>query len=232
MQHHRGPTRAPRKRHKPEHGASAPGQLWSWDITYIPTVIRGCFFYLYMMEDVFSRKIVAWRLEESESMELSSQLLERGCQDEGIAPGDLVMHSDNGGPMKGSTMLATMQRLGVMASFSRPSVSNDNAFAEALFRTLKYRPGDPRQGFETLEQARQWVEKFVEWYHEEHRHSAIGWVTPGQRHRGEDREIHKVRRQTYEAAKARHPGRWKGRPVRQWKRPTEVYLSPRQPDGL
>lgn len=232
MQHHRGPTRAPRKRNKPEHGASAPGQLWSWDITYISTRIRGSFYYLYMIEDVFSRKIVGWSLEESESMELSSQLLERSCQDEGIAAGDLVMHSDNGGPMKGSTMLATMQRLGVMASFSRPSVSNDNAFAEALFRTLKYRPGYPRQGFETLEQAREWVERFVEWYNEEHRHSAIGWVTPGQRHRGEDKEIHEARRQTYEAAKARHPERWQGRQVRQWKRPAEVYLSPRQPNGL
>lgn len=232
MQHHRGPTRAPRKRPKPDHGAREPGQVWCWDITYLPTRVRGRFWYLYLMEDVFSRKIVGWSLQECESMEFSSQLLERACQDEGIPPGELVVHSDNGSPMKGSTMLATMQRLGVVASFSRPSVSHDNAFAEALFRTLKYRPEYPRQGFETLEQAREWVEGFVQWYNEEHRHSAIGWVTPGQRHRGEDRDIHERRRQTYEAAKARHPERWKGRDVREWKRPTEVYLTPRRADGL
>jgi hypothetical protein len=153
---------------------------------YLPTAVRGIFFYLYLMVDLFSRKVVGFRVHEAESMELSPELLEASLRSEGVGGAGLVVHADNGGPMKGSTMLATMQRLGVVPSFSRPSVSDDNAYAEAFFRHLKYAPSYPRKPFATAEEARRWVERFVRWYNDEHRHSGIRFVTPSERHRGED----------------------------------------------
>ena len=126
--------------------ASGPNQVWSWDITWLRTPVRGMFHYLYLIVDLYSRKIVAWSVHEEESAELASALASEACYLEGVAPGDVVLHADNGAPMKGATMLATLHTLGVMASFSRPSVSDDNPFSEALFRTLKYRPQYPERG--------------------------------------------------------------------------------------
>ena len=135
---HRRLERAAYKRHKPRAlVATAPNQVYCWDITYLPTQVRGTYFYLYLFVDLFSRKIVGWQVFDCESAELASQLLMDICQRHAVAPGQLTVHSDNGAPMKGETMLATMQRLGVAASRSRPAVSNDNPFSEALFRTLK-----------------------------------------------------------------------------------------------
>src|SRR5688500_5498258 len=125
--------------------------------------------------------------------------------------------------MKGSTMLATMQRLGVVPSFSRPSVSNDNAYTEAFFRHLKYAPGYPRTPFATVDEARRWVERFVHWYNNEHRHSGIRLVTPVDRHRGEDGAVLAARRAVYERARRRRPERWSG-PVRDWTPAAEVAL--------
>ena len=146
------------------HIATGPNQIWSWDITYLKSPIGGEFYYLYLFIDIWSRKIVGWDVFEKECMEYSSLLVEKAIKIEGIKNGDLVIHSDNGGPMKGATMLATMQKLGVIPSFSRPSVSDDNPYSESLFRTLKYCPEFPKRPFCSLIESKNWVNKFVDWY--------------------------------------------------------------------
>ena len=179
--------------------------------------------------DIFSRKIVGWQDYDPESSELASEVIRDICERENIAPNQVVLHSDNGSPMKGATMLATLQALGVMPSFSRPAVSNDNPFSESLFKTMKYRPAYPRHPFENLLAARQWVGAFVHWYNHEHRHSAIGFVTPAQRHAGLDAALQKKRAEVYEAAKATHPERWSGA-TRNWQPVTMVHLNPEKPE--
>jgi putative transposase len=177
--------------------------------------------------DIFSRKIVGWQVYEVESSELASEVMRDIGVRENIAPNQVVLHSDNGSPMKGATMLATLQTLGVMPSFSRPAVSNDNPFSESLFKTLKYRPTYPQRPFETLLAARQWVSTFARWYNEEHRHSAIRFVTPAERHAGLDRALLDKRVDVYEAAKQKHPERWSGT-TRNWQPIPVVHLNPDQ----
>lgn len=225
MQHHRARSR-PSVSRPHEHTASAPWQVASWDITYLPSLVRGQFFYLYLVEDVWSRKILGWAVHEEESAELAAALVDRIRLDAGgIDLRGWVLHSDNGGPMKGATMLATLQRLGVVPSFSRPGVSDDNPFSEALFRTLKYCPRYPSKSFASLEEARAWVARFVVWYNQEHQHSGIGYVTPAARHAGDDIAILAARRAVYQRARRRHPARWAG-DTRQWERPPTVTLNP------
>ena len=144
--------------------AYGANQVWSWDITYLPSTIKGQFVRLYRVLDVFSRLIVGWEVHWEESAENASTLIGKACLGQNISPDQLALHSDNGSPMKGATMLATLQKLGVVPSFSRPSVSDDNPYSEALFRTLKYTPAYPSKRFEDLEQARGWVQAFVTWY--------------------------------------------------------------------
>jgi len=228
---HRGKAKpATRQRPKPLQ-ADAPNQLWSWDITYLASTVKGAFFYLYLIMDVFSRKIVGWEVDDSESAERAAAVCRKAHLREGIADDALVLHSDNGSPMKGATMLATLQRLGVMPSFSRPSVSDDNPYSEALFKTLKYHPGFPEKPFESLEEARRWVVGFEHWYNEIHHHSALRFVTPAQRHRGEDIDILAQRHALYEVAKAQHPERWSG-PTRNWRPEEVVYLNPGKPPKM
>jgi putative transposase len=222
---HRQPSK-PRMHHKPqEHVATGPGQVLCWDITYLPTAVRGHFFFLYVFLDIFSRKIVGWGVHDEQCGEFASQLLEAVCDDLDVASAGLVLHSDNGKPMKGSSMLSTMQWLGIVPSFSRPQVSDDNPYIESLFRTLKYRPGVADQRFATLDDAVQWVQHFVHWYNHEHLHSGIGFVTPDERHDGRDVQILADRRRLYANAQKQHPERWTG-PVRAWKRPQVVRLNP------
>lgn len=223
--HHRGHSRAPRRRPVSTHRADGPNQLWAWDITYLASAVKGEYYYWYMMMDVYSRKIVAHEVHPHEGMQEASQLLLRARLAEGCPLQPLVLHSDNGAAMKGSTMLATMQQLGVVASFSRPRVSNDNAYAESLFRTCKYRPGYPRKPFASLEAARQWVQGFVQWYNHAHRHSGLKFVTPQQRHLGLADEILAKRKAVYEQAKAANPARWSGE-VRNWSLADAVWLNP------
>lgn len=200
--HRRGKAEAPRAVAKPKgYGAAGPNQLWSWDITFLASSVRGAFYRLYLILDVFSRKIVGWEVHTEESAAHASTLIRKACLAEGIVEEGLVLHSDNGGPMKGATMLATLQKLGVVPSFSRPSVSDDNPYSESLFRTLKYSPVYPGKPFESIEAARQWVHGFVQWYNTKHRHSAIRYVTPNQRHNGEERSLLKQRQAVYEEAK-------------------------------
>ena len=228
--HRRGRAEQPKAHPKPKgFNATGPNQLWSWDITYLASSIRGIFYYLYLIEDVFSRKIVGWEIHESESAAHASQLIRKTCLAESIHEEGLVLHSDNGSPMKGATMLATLQRLSVVPSFSRPSVSDDNPYSESLFRTLKYVPNYPDKPFESLEAAREWVHAFVTWYNESHRHSAIGFVTPVQRHSGEDVVILQARKALYELAKAQRPERWSGA-TRDWSRKNVVWLNPASDD--
>lgn len=225
QQHHRGRAKAPRQRPVSTHRATGPNQLWAWDITYLPSAIKGEYYYWYMMMDVFSRKIVAHEVHPHEGMAEAGQLLRRASLVEGRIMQPLVLHSDNGSAMKGSTMLATMQQLGVVASFSRPRVSNDNAYAESLFRTCKYRPGYPRQPFASLDEARQWVQGFVRWYNHEHKHSGLKFVTPNQRHQGLADEVLAYRKQVYEEAKVRQPQRW-SKGTRNWELENVVWLNP------
>lgn len=225
---HRGAERPAQKRHKPRAlSATAPDQLFSWDITYLPTQVKGVFFYLYLFMDIFSRKIIGWQVYETESTELAGEVMRDICAREKIVPNQVVLHSDNGSPMKGATMLATLQSLGVMPSFSRPAVSNDNPYSESLFRTLKYRPTYPQRPFEHLLAARQWVSNFVLWYNNEHRHSAIGFVTPAERHAGQDVDLLNQRHKVYQAARQKHPERWSGA-TRNWQSIRIVHLNPDQ----
>jgi transposase InsO family protein len=224
MMKHRGRAKAPVKRPKAEHSATGPHQLWSWDITYMRAVVPGTFFYLYLVLDVWSRKIVGWEVHEHENDDLSSALMLRIAKELGISLARLVLHSDNGGPMKGATMVATLQNLGVIQSFSRPSVSDDNPYSEALFRTMKYKPGYPAKPFETVEEARVWVAEFVRWYNTEHLHSAIRYVTPEARHNGLDLVVLEKRSVVYERARRRHPERWT-RSTRNWSHIETVMLN-------
>lgn len=207
--------------------ARNPNEVWSWDITYLSSPLRGAYYYLYLVEDVFSRLIVGWTIEEVESAEHAARLIDRACQEQGIARGKLTLHSDNGAPMTGATLLATLERLGVVPSLSRPSVSDDNPYSESLFKTLKYRPSYPESAFSGIDQAREWVSRFVKWYNTEHLHSAIRFVTPGSRHLGLDKTILAKRAAVYENAQRLNPLRWSGQ-TRNWSPITEVYLNPKK----
>lgn len=223
---HRSATRPASGKSKPRsHTASGPCQVWTWDITYLRAAVRGTFYYLYLVLDIWSRKIVGWEVHEDESMDLAAELAEKTCAAESVEPGSLVIHSDNGGPMKGATMLATLQRLGIAASFSRPRVSDDNAMCEAIFRTLKYRPGFPRKPFASLDAARAWVADFVTWYNGEHLHSALRYVAPNDRHERRDAAILEKRDVVYRGAKKRAPRRWTG-DTRDWTPIGDVTLNP------
>ncbi len=205
--------------------ATGPNEIYSWDITYLPSHIKGLFFYLYLVMDIYSRKIVGWQVYEAESSALAADLMTDICHREGIKRNQVTLHSDNGSPMKGATMLATLQELGVIPSFSRPSVSNDNPYSESLFRTLKYRPEYPEKPFKDVTGARHWVNSFVEWYNQDHLHSAIKYVTPEQRHQGKDRAILAKRDTVYKVAKEKNPKRW-SRNTRNWAPIEIVKLNP------
>lgn len=217
----------PAKHHPPHaYEASGPNQVWSWDITYLPTPVRGLYFYLYMIMDIYSRKIVGWSVHETECSQQASDLIKQACLDENVARDQLVLHSDNGSPMKGATMLAMLEALGVLPSFSRPSVSDDNPYSESLFKTLKYHPTFPRfTKFATITDARAWCEKFSGWYNNEHLHSALKFITPQQRHAGADKMIMKKRHAVYKMAKIQNPERWSGN-TRNWVLPEIITLNP------
>lgn len=225
LSEHRGFSK-PRIVERPKaYEATRPNQIYSWDITYLQSSVRGQFYYLYLFLDLFSRKIVGWSVHDNQDMELSSILLADICKKEKINKHQIVVHADNGGPMKGATMLATMQKLGIVPSFSRPSVSNDNPYSESLFKTLKYCPIYPTKPFEDIESSIIWMQKFVNWYNTEHLHSGINFVTPESKHAGNDIEILENRNKIYKAAKAKNPNRWSGK-TRNWDAVTAVKLNP------
>jgi len=225
---HRGRAQAPTTSKPPTtHTSTAPRQVWCWDMTYLPTQVLGQWFYLYLILDLYSRKIVGYTIEAKDDADHAALLLKRTALAEGIhARMDKpVLHGDNGATLKATTVLAMLHWLGVKPSYSRPRVSDDNAFAESLFRTAKYRPEFPGKGFATLEEARAWGAEFVSWYNTEHRHSGIRYVTPAQRHAGEDKAILEARHDLYQAAREANPARWSGQ-TRNWSPIVAVTLNP------
>lgn len=212
------------------HRATRPNQVWSWDITWLPTPVRGKYLYLYLVMDVWSRRIVGWTVDDHESADVAAALIAQACRDGDVDPRGLVLHSDNGSPMRGNTMLSTLQQLGIVPSFSRPHVSDDNPYSEALFRTLKHTPAYPPRLFENLAAARRWVARFVDWYNREHRHSGIRFVTPDERHFGREHDVLARRRRLYARAQRANPERWT-RGIRDWSPIGLVTLNPeRKPD--
>ena len=233
QQHRRGRANASGGRKPTSYVATGPNQVWSWDITYLRSDIAGQYYYLYMVEDIYSRMLVAWEIHETESADYASEMIQKACLKHGIGQLDnlLVLHSDNGSPMKGATMLSTLQRLGIVPSFSRPRVSNDNPYSESVFRTMKYRPDYPTKPFGSLTESREWAAGFVSWYNKEHKHSSLKFVTPYQRHYGQAEECLNKRKQLMEQAKTRNPERWGGRSTRDWSLPDEVWLNPERQEA-
>tara|TARA_R110001583_G_C5596585_1_gene404197 strand:+ start:427 stop:1407 length:981 start_codon:yes stop_codon:yes gene_type:complete len=224
--HQRGRAKKPQRHKAPTtHTAKAPNELWSWDITYLPSRVRGQYYYLYLVLDIYSRKGVGWEVHNSESGEDAAALMQRAVMREQCFQKPLVLHSDNGAPMKSLTLQAKLYELKITPSHSRPRVSNDNPYSESVFRTLKYCPAWPSQGFESLLAAREWVEEFMRWYNHDHCHSQIKFVTPAQRHAGKDVAILAGRNKVYEQAKNRRPERWTGN-TRNWIPIGDVTLNP------
>lgn len=216
----------PKSRQKPrELIAYGPNQVWCWDVTYLPSTIKGIFYYLYLVMDIFSRKIVGWTVQPVESCEHASWLFQDICRAEKIDKNQISLHSDNGAIMKGSTLLATLQMLGIIPSFSRPAVSNDNPYSEAIFKTLKYCPSYPEELFQSISDARVWVQGFVHYYNIEHYHSSLKFITPHQRHTHQAETIIEQRNKVYQEAKQQHPERW-SKNIRNWQLPLSVALNP------
>ncbi|MUV38688.1 hypothetical protein JNUCC1_02542 [Lentibacillus sp. JNUCC-1] len=230
MQNHRGRSQKPKKRIPESHLATAPNQVWTWDITWLGGPVKGLFYRLYLILDLFSRKVVGWEVWETEEAQYAEKLVKKAVLKEEIKGRPLVLHSDNGSPMKAATFLGLLETLGIQSSFSRPRVSNDNPYSEAMFRTLKYRPEFPHEGFVSLEEARKWASQFVEWYNDVHLHSALNFVTPVQCHNGAYKDILAQRQVIYEQAKQKHPERWGSRGTRDWSPHEEVALNPMRED--
>ena len=209
----RGRAQPPRTSRPPTtHIATRPGDVWCWDVTFLPAQIQGRWFYFYLILDLYSRKIVGFEVHDTDSAEHAAHLARRTALAEGVhaKPVRPVLHGDNGATLKATTVLAMLHWLGIEPSYSRPRVSDDNAFAEALFRTAKYRPEFPPKGFADLDAARQWAARFVHWYNQEHRHSGIRYVTPAQRHAGQDGPVLAARHGFLPRARSRNPQRWSG----------------------
>jgi putative transposase len=225
---HRGRAKAAKASRPPTtHIASAARQVWCWDMTYLPAVVMGRWFHLYLILDLYSRKIVGWEVHDTDDSEHAVHLVRRTALAEGIAMMRTkpVLHGDNGSTLKATTVLAMLNWLGVKPSYSRPRVSDDNAYAESLFRTAKYRPEFPVKGFADLDAARHWAAGFVRWYNHEHRHSGIRYVSPAQRHDGQDRAILDARHALYTRARSVNPARWSGA-TRNWSPIGPVTLNP------
>ncbi|WP_158501561.1 IS3 family transposase [Vitiosangium sp. GDMCC 1.1324] len=200
---------------------SAPNQIWSWDITYLKGLRKGSSLYLYLMMDVFSRRIMGWQVHMEERAEHAATFIRTACEQNSIKPAGLVLHSDNGRPMRGAEMLCALRGLGITPSFSRPQVSNDNPYVEALFRTLKRHPNYPATPFASLSAARAWVARFVSWYNGEHLHGSLGFVSPNDRYFGREESVLAARRAVYARA-------WRHSPVR-WPRGLRCWLPPEAP---
>lgn len=223
---HRGKAKPGSPRPLSTHIAVEPNKVWTWDITWLHRKdVRGLYYKLYMIIDIFSRKIVGYEVWEEENATHSATLVKKALLSENIGGKPIVLHSDNGAPMKAATFLGTLEKLGVQSSFSRPRVSNDNPYSESLFKTLKYMPKYPDKGFESLSKAREWVKDFVHWYNKVHYHSGLNYMTPNDRHLGKDKGIMDNRKEVYEKAKQQHPERWSGN-IRNWKAPEMVALNP------
>lgn len=204
--------------------ATQPNRIWSWDITYLRTSTKGIFYYLYLVLDVYSRKIVGWNIYTRECSILATNFIKETILKNQADTSKLRIHSDNGAPMKSHTMIETLKLLGVIQTLSRPAKSNDNPFSESLFKTIKYTPQFPYNGFNLLDDAKEWMIKFVAWYNKIHLHSGIKFVTPEARHNGSDQKILEQRKMVYEKARLKKPYRW-SKNIRNWMPIKEVSLT-------
>jgi putative transposase len=224
MLHLRNGSKRRKKRSKPpERRASQPNTVWCWDITWMPSHVKGIFYYAYVIIDIFDRFIVGWTVHEEESEEHSKDLFENLSRGRNIA--FEYLHADNGSPMRGTTLVTFLKSIEVQASFNRPRTSNDNPFIESFFKTMKYTPGYPLK-FRDMSHAREWMADFVNWYNTQHLHSSIGFVTPSQMRNGEAQEIFRKRNEVIKQAKKENPECWGSRETIQWKPVDEVVLNP------
>lgn len=222
---HRSRSRHPKKRHAPIGCATGPGEIWVTDISWLAGPVVGVFYYLYFVMDLFSRKIVGYEVYESQSSENLAKVVHRATLKEG-SKAPKILHQDNGSPMKGTALLGLCHSLGILPSYSRPGVSDDNPHIEALFRTTKYWPGYPYGGFATIDEARSWIYKFVIYYNNHHRHSSLKFITPHEMSTGEAAAILSARKSLYESAKAKRPDRWISGAIRDWTTTAETWITP------
>lgn len=230
----RGRARPPQPSRAPTtHVASGPRQVWCWDMTYLPATVVGRWFHLYLILDLYSRKIVGWEVHDTDEADHAARLVHRTALAEGIAASDAkpILHGDNGATLKATTVLAMLHWLNIKPSYSRPRVSDDNAFVESLFRTAKYRPAFPVRGFDDLQHARCWATDLVRWYNVDHRHSGLRYVSPAQRHAGNDTAILAARHELYQRARKRHPARWSAQ-TRNWTPVAAVTLNPERDTAI
>lgn len=209
---------------KPELIATGPNQVWSWDITKLRGPAKWTYFYLYVILDIFSRYAVGWMVARCESALLARKLWAESVSKQRIQPGQLVGHSDRGAPMTSKSFALLLADLGVTQSLSRPHVSDDNPFSEAHFKTLKYRPTYPDR-FGSIEEARDHCARLFDWYHHEHHHSALGWMTPADVHFGRAELVHEKRAHTLDAAFQLHPERFVRKPPTPPALPTAVWIN-------
>lgn len=210
---------------KPELLATAPNQVWSWDITKLLGPQKWTYYYLYVILDIYSRYAVGWLLAERENADLAARLIRETCHKHDVREDQLTLHSDRGPAMKSHTVAQLLATLGVTRSHSRPHVSNDNPFSESQFKTLKYRPEFPER-FASYDSGRAFCGEFFPWYNDEHYHSALGLLTPATVHYGRTAKVLAVRQQALLAAHAAHPERFVHGPPQPLAPPTAVYINP------
>ncbi len=210
---------------KPELVATAPNQVWSWDITKLKGPVPYLYYSLYVILDLFSRYVVGWMVAVKESAHLAERLIEQTCAKQCIQPQQLTIHADRGAPMRSKLVALLFSDLGIVASHSRPRVSNDNPFSEAQFRTFKYRPEFPKR-FGALEHARSVSRDLFAWYNDAHHHSGLSYLTPADVHYGRAPAILDLRHRTRLAAYAAHPERFVSGPPRPETLPTAVWINP------
>ena len=209
---------------KPELVAIKPNQVWSWDITKIPGPLRGQFFNLYVMLDIFSRYVVGWTIVARESREVAKSFLLATFKQHCIAPGQLACHSDRGASMVAKSTVQLYADLDITASFNRPRVSNDNPYSESAFKTLKYHPDTPER-FGSVEDARTFFRTLFDWYNERHRHSGLALLTPSDVHHGRQAAIIEKRQRALDVAYASHPERFVAHPPLHPQPPTEAWIN-------
>jgi putative transposase len=213
---------------KPELLAIAPNTVWSWDITKLMGPAKWTYFYLYVIIDIFSRRVVAWCVADAESATLFKALFDDAIDKHPVPPGQLTLHADRGGPMKAKATAQLLADLGVTKSHSRPHTSNDNPFSESHFKTLKYQPQFPKR-FGCIEDARQFCRDFFTWYNQHHHHSGLGLMTPDQVHYGQADDIHAARQRTLDSAFAAYPERFVNQSPTPPAKPTAVWINPPRP---
>ena len=209
---------------KPELLATAPNQLWSWDITKLLGPAKWTYFYLYVILDVFSRYVTGWMVAPRESAELAKRLIEESCAKQNIRPGQLTLHADRGTSMRSKSVAFLLADLGVTKTHSRPHVSNDNPYSESQFRTLKYRPEFPNR-FGCIQDSRAFSQGFFRWYNEEHRHSGLGLLSPAMVHYHQTARILEQRQTVLDAAYRVHPERFVRQAPKPTAVPTEVWIN-------